>query len=486
MASLRFGNGLVATFAYDQDYRLTGLDTTDGTTAVQDLAYTYGDVDGDAGNIRAIDDNLDSSLDQAFDYDDVYRLTDADGVYGTVEYAWDAVGNRTSRAITVGSTVTETLTYDTGSNRLLTVADGSTTRTLTYTSNGHVTTDSRGLGFDYNYNHADRVATIEENAATIATYTYNDLGERVIKDLGGGDIAHFVFDLGGILIAEGDENATMAREYIHVAGLPVAIIDAGTSGTPTGIEIDNDDADASSTGTWDSATEGSGYAGGDYARRAGGDGSYAFIWTPTLGTANEYQVYARWPAWPGRASTATYTVHHAGGVTVDQRDGGGDWHLLGTFIMQPSQNHRVVLSDEADEPSTHDIVIDNNHPYATDSGHWNTQTDTTNGRFVGYNYQHQNAASTSAKFTWPAEIPQRGHYRVYARWSEGPIMRFTRTTRSTTSAVRARLRSISAGAAYCGHRSAPTSSRRVLTPWSSCPVTTAMAGLPPTPSASSV
>jgi hypothetical protein len=264
------------------------------------------------------------------------------------------------------------------------------------------------------------VATIEENATTIATYTYNDLGERVIKDLGGGDITHYVFDLGGILIAEGDENGTMAREYIHIAGLPIAIIDAGTSGTPTGIEIDNDDADASSTGTWDSATEGSGYAGGDYARRAGGDGSYAFIWTPTLGTANEYQVYARWPAWPGRASTATYTVHHAGGVTVDQRDGGGDWHLLGTFIMQPSQNHRVVLSDEADEPSTHDIVIDNNHPYATDSGHWSYwDTWLGGGRFWGAHYHRQTVADTSAKFTWPAEIPQRGHYRVYARWSEG-------------------------------------------------------------------
>jgi len=287
ISALTFGNGLQATFSYDADCRLTGIDTTDGTSAVQDLDYAYGDAGGgDAGNIRSITDNLAPSLSQSFDYDAFYRLTGANGAYGDFDYTYDAVGNRLTRTITAGSTVTETSTLDTASNRLLSVSDGTTTRALGYTANGNIATDSAGAGFAYGYNHANRVTTVQENSVTVASYTYSDLGERVVKDLGGGAITHFLFDLGGALLAESNAAGVVQREYVHLGGLPLAVIAPGTSDTPTEFTVDNDSPDAGGTGAWSTETAGAGYEGTNYAERGGGEGLESFVWTPNIATAS--------------------------------------------------------------------------------------------------------------------------------------------------------------------------------------------------------
>ncbi|MEX2648141.1 MAG: hypothetical protein WD673_03910, partial [Alphaproteobacteria bacterium] len=41
LSGLVYGNGLAATLGYDQDYRLSDLDTVSGPTVIQDLAYGY-------------------------------------------------------------------------------------------------------------------------------------------------------------------------------------------------------------------------------------------------------------------------------------------------------------------------------------------------------------------------------------------------------------------------------------------------------------
>ena len=417
------GNALTTTYVYDQDYRITGIDTTDGTTAVQDLDYVYGDVSGDAGNIRSITDNLDSFQDQTFDYDVLYRLTEGVGAYGEYDYAYDAAGNRTSRIIANGSTVTETSTTATGSNRLLSVTDGSTTRTLSYTDNGNITGDTRGAGYAYLYNHANRMAQVEENSVVIADYLYNEMGQRVVKDLGSGNITHYHFDRSGLLIAESDENGTVEREYIYLNGLPIAVIDPGSTSTPAEVTVDNTDGGASWTGTWDLETAGSGYIGANYAQRNNGTGSESFTWTPALTESNVYAVYARWPDVPNvTGSSAGYAVHHANGisnVTLDQNDNPGAWNLLGMYEMEPSQSHRVVLSDHADEPTNQqDIIIDNSDPGTLRLGTWITRTATSGGQFYDANYERMDVADTNASFSWPNVVPEPGLYRVYALWEQ--------------------------------------------------------------------
>ena len=50
--------------------------------------------------VASIADGLDPAQSQAFAYDELGRLEQAVGPYGTIDYAYDAVGNRLSRTIT--------------------------------------------------------------------------------------------------------------------------------------------------------------------------------------------------------------------------------------------------------------------------------------------------------------------------------------------------------------------------------------------------
>ena len=79
-----------------------------------------------------------------------------------------------------------------------------------------------------------------------------------------------------------------------------------------------------------------------------------FTWLPTVPASGAYKIYANWPADASRPTAATYTVTHAGGATpvvVNQRQNGGQWHLLGTYTLDPGQNHGVDL-----ESSTSGVV----------------------------------------------------------------------------------------------------------------------------------
>src|SRR5262249_6716245 len=79
LASPPFGTGLDLTIAYDNDGRITDLDTATTGTTVQDLTYAY----DNASNITGITDNLTSGRTQSLSYDNLNRLTSATGLYGT-------------------------------------------------------------------------------------------------------------------------------------------------------------------------------------------------------------------------------------------------------------------------------------------------------------------------------------------------------------------------------------------------------------------
>ena len=418
IGSLRYGNGQVATFTYDQDYRVTDIVTTDGTTNVQDLDYGY----DAASNITSITDNLATSLNQTLDYDALHRLTDATGVYGDIDYSYDAVGNRTSKTIDLGTP--DTLTYATTSNQLLTVSDGVVTRSMTYTANGHLATDSRDGGLAFNYSHDNRLTQVTDQAtptpATIADYVYNDLGQRVVKDIGGANVTHYHYDRAGAVIAESESDGTLLREYIRLIGLPLAVIDAAAATTPSEVTVDNDDTAATSTGTWTTKTALSGYLGADYASAEDGDGTGDFTWTPAVPSNGPYQVYARWPEDATTGSSATYTIHHAGGstdVTVDQKKDGAAWQLLGTFIMNTAVGHKVVLSDKADPPAgPEEVVVDNQATGVTVTGSWASGTALTG--YHGFDYLSIASGVGAGEVSWGLPVSSAGRYKVFARWTQ--------------------------------------------------------------------
>jgi RHS repeat-associated protein len=115
-------------------------------------------------------------------------------------------------------------------------------------------------------------------------------------------------------------------------------------------------------------------------------------WTPTLPLRDEYDVYARWVDYPTRATNAPYTIFHEGGSTTatkNQKQNGGTWQLLGSFVMAPGQGHRVELTDVADGEVVADAV-----------------------KFVPKN------AGKAA--TWAFSVGATGAYKVYAKWPALP------------------------------------------------------------------
>ncbi len=117
----------------------------------------------------------------------------------------------------------------------------------------------------------------------------------------------------------------------------------------------------------------------------------AATWTPTLPVPDTYTVSAWWAAASTNHPQATYHIYHAGGtsrVTVNQTQNGGQWHVLGTYVMMPGQQHRVVLANQVGGT----VVADAIKFTAAGSG-------------------------TPRTATWGLSVPTTGTYNVYARWA---------------------------------------------------------------------
>ncbi len=211
LESLTYGNGLTRRNTYDLDYRLS--DTVTGP--MHALSYAYDAV----GNISGITDLNDSSRTQRFGYDDLDRLVTARGVYGNLDYRYDAVGNRLSR--TLGRD-TDAYTYDTLSHRLLAIR-GSQSRRFTYDPAGNTT---QAGGTTFTFDASNRLSQANVGGKT-ATYTYNGLGARVLKTVGG-ETTVFHYNLRGQLLAETDAAGTTRREYLYLDDQRLAMV-AGTS-----------------------------------------------------------------------------------------------------------------------------------------------------------------------------------------------------------------------------------------------------------------
>jgi RHS repeat-associated protein len=90
LKTITLGNGVVTNYTYRPDnQRLLNLETKNTSThTLQNLGYTY----DPAGNISKISDAV-SGGSQNFTYDDLNRLTQAQGAYGSLAYQYDSIGN---------------------------------------------------------------------------------------------------------------------------------------------------------------------------------------------------------------------------------------------------------------------------------------------------------------------------------------------------------------------------------------------------------
>ncbi|HEX7025711.1 MAG TPA: RHS repeat-associated core domain-containing protein [Gammaproteobacteria bacterium] len=204
MNAMSYGNGLTRSLGYDLDYRVDVLE--DGAFMDRDYSYDLN------SNISDILDLIDSNNDQHFDYDPLNRLTDADGAYGIFGYSYDGIGNRLTRTL---NSTPENYSYYSNTHRLHTVDS----QTRSYDAAGN-TVSIDGSAFDYN--HQNRLSQATVNGLT-TDYTYNALGQRVIKQTPTATTV-YLYDINGHLIGEYN-NSTSFREYAYLAGQPLALHD---------------------------------------------------------------------------------------------------------------------------------------------------------------------------------------------------------------------------------------------------------------------
>jgi len=205
-AAIAYANGVTTNYAYDPRQRLTDLNTVStlqGNAVLQDLGYS---MDG-VSNITAIADGRALPLDlpknatQSFQYDDLYRLTRAQGPgYGAIDFAYDKIGNMAFKSSPLAP---DPQHMDDSLINLGTMSSGGTAGTsgrgvklpgeqpgphaLTgtesglvydYDDNGNMT--SHANGDLYTWDFKDRLARVHKGEAE-TEYTYDHSGQRVIK-----------------------------------------------------------------------------------------------------------------------------------------------------------------------------------------------------------------------------------------------------------------------------------------------------------------
>ncbi|MDA3874583.1 MAG: hypothetical protein PF795_11575, partial [Kiritimatiellae bacterium] len=143
---------------------------------------------------------------------------------------------------------------------------------------------------------------------------------------------------GNVLISNADTNGYVIADAVKFTPVSTAsevILDNSDS---TGVDI---------TGTWTASSWDPGYHETNYLHDGnGGKGTKSVRYTPNL-AAGIYTVSVRYSSSNNRASNVPIDVTYAGGsdyISLDQRSGGGQWVVLGTYSFSAGTAGNVLIS----------------------------------------------------------------------------------------------------------------------------------------------
>ena len=191
------GNGTQLTITLDNNGRTAERNWTKAGTSLDDLQYAY----DNNGNVNSRTDGVISADSESYTYDNLNRLSTFSRGTGTTTASWnlDALGNWTS------STSNGTTTGRTSNAQNQTTAVG--TSALAYDANGNTTTDEQGRTLVYNaWNRL--VAVKNSGGTTIASYTYDALGNRITETHGGTTTDLYLSSFGQVLEERQGSTAT--------------------------------------------------------------------------------------------------------------------------------------------------------------------------------------------------------------------------------------------------------------------------------------
>jgi len=207
---------------YDANYALTDI-----TSAALNLHFALDPM----GNIIAEGNTAGASpAVESYSYDPLNQLKAiTQGSTAIESLTYNPTGDRLSKA--GGALATGTYGYDAGTHHLSSI--GSAART--YDANGNtIGASSAGQTWGYGYNGRNRLTVVQAGGATVGTYTYNALGQRIQKTTTVPTITtqRFFYDEQSHLIGEYTEGGNN-RDTIWLGDMPVATVD--TSGATTAV-----------------------------------------------------------------------------------------------------------------------------------------------------------------------------------------------------------------------------------------------------------
>jgi YD repeat-containing protein len=203
------GNNQGHAMQFDSRHRVSSV--TAGNELSLQYSYDF------AGNVQWITDSR-GGFNQSFTYDRLDRLRTANGMWGTGDFQYDAVGNRRSKSI---GGATTNYSYDQSNH--LTSASGTEPGSFVYDLNGNMTQDPAGI---YTYSPDDMMETaIVGNWTT--TYRYDGDRLRTFKE-GQGGKTYYVHGPRGTLLAEYRElcpgQVQLVRDYIYAGERLIASV----------------------------------------------------------------------------------------------------------------------------------------------------------------------------------------------------------------------------------------------------------------------
>jgi len=237
LKALTYGNGLALTRSFDGNDWLERIEVKAAGTTSLDLTFGR----NADGQLTGVTDNASSGRGATFTYTDSGRLETANGSWGNETYAYDAAGNRTGKATTIGgTTVAENLVLSSTSNRVNTTQQGggTTIRTLTWRPGGDLSQAvfAGASTWDYQYNARKRLKLVKLDGFDRAQYGYDFRGQRVSRTVigAGARQAHYIFDPAGRLLAEHDgATGTVIREFVWLEDMLLAVIESSTGTAAT-------------------------------------------------------------------------------------------------------------------------------------------------------------------------------------------------------------------------------------------------------------
>lgn len=308
-----YGNGVVETRQYDLQYRPLAFDSG-GRSAV-----SYGGYDGNS-NITGRTVNGEP---QAFAYTAQDRLDTAAGGFGSRNYDYDAVGNR-SNLLADGQTTG--YAYQPQSNRLLSDSNFAYGRD----ANGNETRRQAadGSGWELTHTASNRllgVVDLQNPAMLLGGYRYNALGQRTVKSTPYND-TRFVYGLSGELLAETLTGGSVVQEYVYLDGSPIALL--GVPATPAQPFSVNQIVD-NPTGIGGCRNIRTSLAvSGSYLRCDSTSTNNTVDWPWQAPVSGTYEVQVMWP-WDGSMRCFNATQKYCLGGDSSAAPAAGAWATLG-------------------------------------------------------------------------------------------------------------------------------------------------------------